>query len=364
MNHIKKYLAIVLSILLLTGCSAKLSSMSTISGAPEIRVAFVTDISDLNDHGFNQYAYAGVQEFASQHGAACQAFQAEDSSPEALKAAIQQAADQDYDMIVLAGAIFAQPCLEAAQEHPDNLFLALASTPADMCAAHIPSNVAMVIHKEEQAGFLAGYAAVADGYRELGFLGGKPVDAVIRYGYGYVQGAEKAAQALDVENVHIKYYYSNTFQPSEDIEKRMDAWYQEGTEVVFSCGGAIYQSVLQAADRHDGKLIGVDVDQSDLSPRFIVSATKSLTNTILVALNGAVDNNMNWPATYAGVCQSLGVTEECVGLAMENARFRNFDVEMYDVLYKAIVNDSITVNNSCNPNVHPPVSHITVDWQS
>lgn len=73
-------------------------------------------------------------------------------------------------------------------------FLALDVSASDLGDKAPTANTALITYKEEQAGYLAGYAAVYDGYKELGFLGGMAVPAVIRYGYGFVQGADRRCQ--------------------------------------------------------------------------------------------------------------------------------------------------------------------------
>ena len=364
----RRYLALILSGIcimgLLTGCSQTSPLNTAAAAVKEIKVAFISGISGVEDRGFNEFSYEGVKKFAETHMVPYGLFIPEGTEDADFSAAISEAVEKGYSIIVLPGAPFAKACQTAAVQNPDVLFLGLGFTPLDMGVPRAPGNVAMVLHKEEQAGFLAGYAAVADGYRNLGFIGGMPVPAVVRFGHGYVQGAEKAAQALNLTGIQLKYWYSNSFVPTEKIEEKAAAWYQQGTEVIFSCGGALYESVLKAADACDGKIIGVDVDQSHISPRVITSAVKDLTNTVDMALTAALKNSMNWPGSYAGTCQSLGVMENCVGLAMENARFQNFSQEMYKVLYDALVNVSITVDNHADPDTHPVTQNITVDWQS
>lgn len=152
-----------------------------------------------------------------------------------------------------------------ATEYPNVHFIAVDVNGFDIDSENgtIPENVFCVTFKEEEAGYLAGYAAVKDGFTKLGFLGGRAVPAVIRYGYGYVQGADAAAQELGT-NVQMNYYYGGQFYGDEKITAKMDGWYDGGTEVVFACGGGIWTSAAEAADKHDGKLIGVDVDQNYL----------------------------------------------------------------------------------------------------
>ena len=109
---------------------------------------------------------------------------------------------------------------------------------------------------------MAGYAAVKLGYTHLGFLGGMAVPAVVRYGYGFVQGADAAAAETGAA-VTVEYAYGNQFYGDADITAYMDNWYQTlGVEVVFACGGGIYSSAAEAAAKVGGKVIGVDVDQA------------------------------------------------------------------------------------------------------
>lgn len=327
------------------------------------KVAFITDVGNIDDHGFNEYSYAGVTKFAELSGAECKYYKPAGDTDQDRTDAIQQAVNDGYDVVVMAGFLFGPACYNAAVANPDTLFLALDVTPGDLGAEEVPANISLITYREEQAGFLAGYAAVVEGYKELGFLGGIDVPAVVRFGYGFVQGAEKAAADLGIEGVNVKYWYSGSFTPTDEIATKMDAWYVEGTEAVFACGGGIYLSALSAAQANDGLLIGVDVDQSYISELVITSAMKSLSNSVVLALTEATNNGFKWPEAYAGTCQALGAAEDCVGLPMETSRFETFTAEQYNELFKGLVDGTIVVDNSFDPAVHPTVEHITVDWQ-
>ena len=126
-----------------------------------------------------------------------------------------------------------------------------------------PPNLYCAVYQEELCGYMAGYAAVKLGYKNLGFLGGMAVPAVQRYGYGFVQGVDAAAAELELTDVKVNYAYGNQFFGDADITAAMDTWYAGGTEVVFACGGGIYTSAVDAAKKVEGaKVIGVDVDQA------------------------------------------------------------------------------------------------------
>ena len=181
----------------------------------------------------------------------------------------------------------------------------------------------MVFH-EEQAGYLAGYAAVKEGYTKLGYLGGMAVPAVQRYGYGYIQGINDAAEEMGVD-VEIKYTYGGQFFGDATITAKMEGWYSEGTEVVFACGGGIYTSAVEAANKYEGKVIGVDVDQSNIDPCIITSAMKGLYNATYEALDTYFTGNWD---TIGGTLSSLSLTDgDYVGLPTDTWSMKNFTVD-------------------------------------
>lgn len=191
----------------------------------------------------------------------------------------------------------------------------------------------LLFTQKMQAGFLAGYAAVKDGFRKLGFLGGMAVPAVVRFGYGFVQGAEHAAAELGLSagDVEISYAYTGNFDATPDNQNKAASWYQAGTEVIFACGGAVGQSVFAAAEANNGKAIGVDVDQSADSETVITSAVKQLAITVQDALDDYYAGNFQ-----GGVDATLGVESNGVGLIMDNARFENFTEADYEAIYSAM----------------------------
>ena len=158
---------------------------------------------------------------------------------------------------------------------------------------------------------MAGYAAVALGYTHLGYLGGMAVPSVVRFGNGYIQGADLAAKELGKEGVTIEYVYGNQFFGDADITSYMDTWYQTtGVEVVFACGGGIWTSAAEAAAKVGGKVIGVDVDQSKTIDAYgagmtVTSAMKGLKATVNTLLTELILND-NWSA-YGGQVMTLGL---------------------------------------------------------
>ena len=311
-------------------------------------VAFVTDVGNIDDQSFNQYTWQGVQDFCSANSLNANYYRPTEDSDAARLEQMDNAVNDGAKSIVVAGYLFGNAIAEAQEKYPDVQFLALDVSASDLGDKAPTANTALITYKEEQAGYLAGYAAVYDGYKELGFLGGMAVPAVIRYGYGFVQGADAAAKEIGATDVNIK----------------LDGWYSEGTEVVFACGGPVCTSCDAAAKANGGKMIGVDVDQSGQFDTVITSAMKGLAESVNEALTDAMNNGWKFSETYSGKETKLGAAENCVGLPMSTSKFTKFTQEQYDSMYASIVDGTLAIDDSYDADVKPAVTTITVDYQS
>ena len=280
-----------------TASSAAASSAAAsgaADGAEKIaKVALTCDTGTIDDESFNQACWAAVSSYM---GANCQYYIPEsDASDEDRETMIRLAVNEGADVIVCVGYLYGASLAWAADQYPNVKFIAIDVTQGDIGTDSIPANCYCITFKEEQAGYLAGYAVVKDGYTKLGFLGGMAVPAVIRYGYGYVQGADAAAKELGT-NIDINYFYGGQFYGDANITSRMEGWYANGTQIVFACGGGIYTSAVEAALKNNGYVVGVDVDQNYIGVNgvakdgyaynpFITSAMKGLTEAVNTALS-------------------------------------------------------------------------------
>ncbi|SHI01994.1 basic membrane protein A [Sporobacter termitidis DSM 10068] len=352
------------------GASATPSaSPSSASGTYEL--ALITDVGNIDDKSFNEASWNGVKAYAEENNITYAYYRPTEDSTAAREETIATAIDKGATVVVCPGYLFEEAIYDVQTKYPDVQFLLLDGQPHpadDATAIKINANVHCILYKEEQAGYLAGYAAVMDGYTKLGFAGGMAVPAVIRYGYGFVQGADAAAaeKGLKKGDVQINYWYAGGFGPTDDIRTKMDGWYTGGTEVVFSCGGGIYNSIVAAAEAAaNGKVIGVDVDQSAVSTTIITSAMKELAVSVQQSLKALYDNSKAWPADLSGKTATLGAAEGDVGLPTEGDswRLKTFTVDQYKALFDKLVSGAIVVNNSSDPKTTPTVNLVTVDYQ-
>ena len=356
-----------------TASSAAAASSTAASSAAEggdnkiVKVALTCDTGTIDDESFNQACWTAVSSYM---GDDCQYYIPEaDASDEVRETKIRQAVNDGADVIVCVGYLYGASLAWAADQYPDVKFIAIDVTQGDIGTDAIPANCYCITFKEEQAGYLAGYAIAKDGKTKLGFLGGMAVPAVIRYGYGFVQGADAAAQELGT-NIDINYFYGGQFYGDANITSRMEGWYSNGTQVVFACGGGIYTSAVEAALKNNGYVIGVDVDQNYIGAKgvadgtyaynpFITSAMKGLTEAVNTAL---ADIDAGSWGDIAGSNGNFGLEDgDYIGLPTDadSWNFESFTTDEYEELKGKIKSGEITVDNSSDDATKPTVSEFT-----
>ena len=361
----------------------------------ETKVAMITDYGDITDQSFNQTTYEACKAFAETNGVEFQYFKPAGDSTADRVAMVEKAVDEGYNVLVMPGYAFGGTIVEAAPEYPDVKFIAIDVSKGDLLEAGVAaagetydynadnwdlekyvdmSNVYCAVYQEELCGYMAGYAAVKLGYTKLGFLGGMAVPAVVRYGYGFVQGVDAAAAELGLTDVELNYVYGGQFSGDADITAVMDTWYNGGTEIVFACGGSIYSSAGEAAAKVNGKVIGVDTDQSGIidgkygEGMTVTSAMKGLYPATYDTLTDVVVNG-NWDK-YVGQIATLGLISgtdpeaNYVQIPM-TTQFEDgkFTADDYKALVAAMFDGSLTVSNDISKTASDFATVITLDDQ-
>ena len=310
------------------------------------KIVLITDKGDITDKSFNQGAYEGVKAYAEANDIEYGYLKPADATDADYIDAIEQAITDGATIIVTPGYLF-EPAINAVQgDYPDVYFIILDGSPANVTDGTLGSNVYSVFYAEEQSGFLAGYAAVMDGNRKLGFMGGMAVPAVQRFGHGFVQGVAKAAEELDLaaNAITIQYLYTGDFSASPAVESAAATMFASGVEVIFACGGSVGQSVMAAAASANKKVIGVDVDQSGDSNTVITSAMKNLAGSVEQALEALFETG-KWESDFGGKSVTLDAAREGVQLPIATSRFTTFDADDYEELYDKLVDGTFTVSN-------------------
>ncbi|MBU1141567.1 MAG: BMP family ABC transporter substrate-binding protein [Firmicutes bacterium] len=328
-------------------------------GSKEYEIAMITDSGDIDDRSFNQGTWEGITEFAIENDLSYKYYKPTEVSFDAYVAAIELAVDNGAKIVVTPGFLFENSVHKAQTLYPDVKFVLIDGSPHnvnnwgtmgtyDGTAADftVEDNTLSIFFQEEQSGFLAGYATVKDGFESLGFVGGMAVPAVVRFGMGFVAGAYYAAEEMDnmsFEFDETYYQYLNSFAPDEAHKTLTAGWYSAGVEVIHAAAGGAGNSVMAAAQDTTGKwVVGVDVDQSNLSPKVVTSAMKGLATAVQSALQDYVDD-----AFVGGISITLGAAEDGIGLPTVAAswRFATFTVANYDTIFAKLANGTVDVPN-------------------
>ena len=335
------FVAIVILAFMGTQCA------STNANSPDrdsFELALVSDGSTIETNAFIRGIWEGITRFGSEKRAPHKFYLPAQQNEQALLAVIDEAVNGGAKIIVAPGYNFKTPVYIAQDKYPDVKFLLVDSVPRSQTAAgqpdtyHTGANTASILYAEDQAGFLAGYAAVRDGYRQLGFMGGMAVPTVIRYGYGFIQGAEYAAKELKLApgSVTVKYHYTGDFIASRKTQNMASSWYSGGAEVIFACGGAVGSSVMIAAEQAGKKVIGVDIDQSGESSAVISSAMKGLRHSVYTCMDALYSRRFP-----GGQNLVFSASNNGVGLSMTTSRFNTFSNADYDAIFKKLSDGSI-----------------------
>ena len=392
----KKFIALLLALVMVMGlvaCGAKeeAAPAETEAAAEEYKIAMVTDYGDITDQSFNQTTWEACVKFGEDNGLEVKYYKPTSNDTAGRVASVELAIAEGHNVIVMPGYAFGGTIAEVSGNYPDIKFFALDVAAGDLLETGVAlkgesydynpdnwnltdyvcmDNVYCAIYQEEISGYMAGYAAVKLGYTKLGFLGGMAVPAVMRFGYGYVQGVDAAAKELGI-NVDMKYAYGNQFFGDADITAVMDTWYADGTEIVFACGGGIYNSAAEAAKKVGGKVIGVDTDQKPVidgtygEGMTVTSAMKGLAPTTIDTLTDIVING-NWD-NYKGKITTLGMVSgddaslNYVQLGTTQYADGKFTEADYAALVKGIFDGAIAVSNDIS--AEPAVTNVTVDYQ-
>ena len=403
----KKFFALLLSlamVLALVACGQKETTTPDDTQTPddttpevEYKIAMITDYGDITDQSFNQTTYEACKAFAEDNSIEFSYFKPAGDNTADRVAMIEKAVNDGFNVIVMPGYAFGGAIVEAAPEFPDVKFIALDVAAGDLLETAVAkageaydytpenwdlnkyvdmSNVYCAVYQEELCGYMAGYAAVKLGYKNLGFLGGMSVPAVVRYGYGFVQGVDAAAADLGLTDVKLNYIYGGQFFGDADITAVMDTWYQGGTEVVFACGGGIYTSAVDAAKKANAKVIGVDVDQAGVIAKYagvdgmtVTSAMNGLYPATYDTLTDVIVNG-NWDK-YVGKIATLGLVSgtdpeaNYVQIPMGDGTqwSDSFTQDDYKAMVKDMFDGKITVSNDTTKAPTDFATAITVNAQ-
>lgn len=380
----KKIIALILALAALTvltacapaedtaagGFTVPLDDASYVFTAPEdaaplpggATIALAAESTGL-ESGAEAMLWQGVQTFAANFGYTAQSYTYEPGG--SAKDALQDAAESGASLVVCRGEEMALALYEIQGNYPGVHYLLFDAEPhnEDFTSYTTEANVHCVLFQEEQAGFLAGYAAVTEGYTGLGFVGSDEMPDIVRYCTGFLQGAQQAAEEQG-EEVTLRVWYTGDIGDASVVTNRMVDWYNNGTGMILACGDDIMQSALEAVNQTGARAFATDWDQNALGERVLGSAIKCYNTAVQQQLYQFFAGNSTWDQNAAGKTVKLGYTDGSVALAGSAWRFSNFSQRAYERLYEQLRNSEMEVESYADMNTLPDTPSVVLEVQN
>lgn len=324
-------------------------------------IALAADAAGI-EAGPDALLWQGIQTFAANFGYTAQScLYGEGASLATAEDALRAAAQSGASLVVCRGAAMAKALFNIQANYPNVHYLLFDDEPhsEDYTNYSTEASVHCVLFREEQAGYLAGYAAVAEGYTALGFVGRDELPGIVRYCTGFLQGANAAAERQG-QNVTLRVWYTGDIGDPAVATQRMIDWYDNGTGLILADGDALMQSALEAVNQTGAKAFATGWDQNALGERVLGSAIQCYNTAVQRQLYKFFSGNSTWSQQDAGQTERLGYTDGSVALAGSAWRFNNFTQSDYERLYEQLRNSELEVEAYADMNTLPDTPLVTV----
>jgi basic membrane protein A len=294
---------------------------------PAIKVGLVTDIGGLDDRSFNQLANEGLERAKAELGVEARVLTSDQNSDYVPN--LSSLAQQQFDLVIGNGFLMGDAVNTVATRFPETNF-AIIDYPHALLKDK-PSNARGLLFRENEAGYLVGYAAglfVKDkgGDQVVSSVGGQKVPAVDAYIAGYQAGAEAANP--DVETLTG---YSQDFVDQAKCKELALNQISEGSQVVFQVAGGCGLGALDAAKERSVAGIGVDADQGYLGDHIITSAVKKVDVAVFETIKAVQDGTFK-----GGTDTVFDLKSEAVGVGEFNAEAEKYAPQIQEIQQQII----------------------------
>lgn len=320
-NLIGAAVLICLSFVLFTACAKKESK----------EIAFIQTEKTAKTEPVYAEILRGIDTFAKTYQKGYQVIESRDNEKKSFEDSVKKAIKDGARVIVLHGDKISPAVYDMQLKHKKTEFLFFEGIPKNARGKEkIRENTTCVYFKEQEAGFLAGYAAVAEGHKKLGFIESQSNGASKKYGSGFVQGAEAAANALGIGQGEVTLSYKRIANGnlSPVTSGLVRSWYGGGSEVIMAGGENLLNNVFIGSQGQENKKVIVQGDYEGGDSAMVETAAKKdyagAVNYLLTAYEGRT--------LKKGERIELGIDEDSVSLAMNISKFQNFTQESYGKL--------------------------------
>lgn len=349
MNNIRKIFAILLCITTVVGiCSCKKNNLGLVKG--KSKIALITGVQELELDFLNEEVWQGIVAFGDENEVEYTYYTPQEATVDKIYSTFELAVNEGADVLVCMGPMFSGAIKKMQENYEDIKIIAI--DVAEASIGTLGKNTHCVSFKQNQAGYLAGYAAVKDGFTKLGFYGEYDIERYSGYGYGFFNGVVDAAKEDDIK-VELDFAFGNEFDSAEQGVEAVGSWYKNGCEIVLVAGSEeTVRTIAESAVENFAYIMGTSIDQSylgqtfDYNP-FMVSAMKGLREAINTTLERAATKQ--WEEELSGKTAFFGLENGNYLYLNEDEwlwLFEKFTLDEYWTLKESISSEEISVEKN------------------
>jgi len=316
-------LSLISCLFLTTACNSSKTSENNNTGQKVYNIVMMADTGGINDKSFNESAWSGLKKLEQENK------NVKVSSLESHQAAdyftnMDKLSDGNYDLIFSIGFMTKEAVIKAVKDNSDKSYCLVDGSYSD--TEKTPGNMTGILFKAQESSFLVGYiAGKVTKSNKVGFVGGMKIMTIDQFEYGYRAGVLQAAKELN-KNIEVVSQCAESFDDAAKGKAIASKMFLGGCDIVFHAAAGTGTGVIEAAKESGKFAIGVDMDQSGIAPKNVLtSALKNVGDAVKTTSEKFIKGEK-----IGGQTITYGLKENCVGIPENH---ENFSDEVYkDVL--------------------------------
>jgi basic membrane protein A len=236
----------------------------------KLKICQVTDTGGIDDKGFNQTAWKGVEDAKKAFGVEGKFLESQQQTD--YEKNINAFIEEKCDLIVTVGFLLGDATKLAAEANPTQKFGII-----DFAYDPVIPNVVGMVFSVDQPSYLAGYlAAGMSKTGKIGTYGGIQIPVLEPFMTGYVLGAQAynakhgtKVEVLGWDPTSKTGLFTGNFESTDDGRRMAESLMDEGADVIFPVAGPCgLGSAAAIKERSGAMMIGVDTDMVVSAPEY------------------------------------------------------------------------------------------------
>jgi basic membrane protein A and related proteins len=284
------------------------------TGEAAVTAGIVFDVGGRGDKSFNDGAYNGGLKAERELDADVRLIEPGEGSDR--EAGMRLLAAEGLDLVIGVGFIFTDDLRQLAGEYATINFAGVDYALQTDSLGNIippPPNLAALKFREEEGSFLVGaIAALVGNSKRVGFVGGMDIPLIHKFEAGYRAGVKAVCPDCTIVAQYAGVTPDAFANPTKGKELALSQ-YRTGVNIIFHASGSTGLGVFEAARQTNKLAIGVDADQYDEAPGYVLtSMIKGVDAVVFDAIKRVRDR------TFVGGVYSFGLKEGGVGYVYDD----------------------------------------------